>query len=56
MSSAHPISRFPVPAVADLPEDLRQRIIITVGVPLGSPGSTNMLRIAQVGKKKTPAA
>jgi pyruvate kinase len=31
-----------------------QRIIITVGVPLGSPGSTNMLRIAQVGKKKTP--
>jgi pyruvate kinase len=32
-----------------------QRIIITVGVPLGSPGSTNMLRIAQVGKKKTPA-
>lgn len=33
-----------------------QRIIITVGVPLGSPGSTNMLRIAQVGKKKTPAA
>lgn len=33
-----------------------QRIIITVGVPLGSPGSTNMLRIAQVGKKKPPAA
>jgi pyruvate kinase len=33
-----------------------QRIIITVGVPLGSPGSTNMLRIAQVGKKKTPEA
>jgi pyruvate kinase len=32
-----------------------QRIIITVGVPLGSPGSTNMLRIAQVGKKKLPA-
>ena len=32
-----------------------QRIIITVGVPLGSPGSTNMLRIAQVGKKNTPA-
>ncbi|MBP7913947.1 MAG: peroxidase-related enzyme [Vitreoscilla sp.] len=27
MSSAHPISRFPVPAVADLPEDLRQRIL-----------------------------
>jgi pyruvate kinase len=36
--------------------DEGQRIIITVGVPLGSPGSTNMLRIAQVGKKKTPAA
>ncbi len=33
-----------------------QRIIITVGVPLGAPGATNMLRIAQVGKKKTPAA
>ncbi len=32
-----------------------QRIIITVGVPLGSPGSTNMLRIAQVGKRKTSA-
>jgi pyruvate kinase len=32
-----------------------QRIIITVGVPLGSPGSTNMLRIAVVGKKKPPA-
>lgn len=33
-----------------------ERIIITVGVPLGAPGATNMLRIAQVGKKKTPAA
>ena len=31
-----------------------ERIIITVGVPLGAPGATNMLRIAQVGKKKTP--
>ena len=31
-----------------------QRIIITVGVPLGAPGATNMLRIAQVGKKKAP--
>ena len=29
-----------------------ERIIITVGVPLGAPGATNMLRIAQVGKKK----
>ena len=29
-----------------------QRIIITVGVPLGAPGATNMLRIAEVGKKK----
>ena len=32
-----------------------QRIIVTVGVPLGAPGATNMLRIAQVGKKKPPA-
>ena len=32
-----------------------QRIIITVGVPLGAPGATNMLRIAEVGKKKVPA-
>ena len=31
-----------------------ERIIITVGVPLGAPGATNMLRIAQVGKKKPP--
>ena len=31
-----------------------QRIIITVGVPLGAPGATNMLRIAQVGKEKAP--
>ncbi len=31
-----------------------QRIIITVGVPLGSPGATNMLRIAEVGKIKAP--
>jgi pyruvate kinase len=29
-----------------------QSIIITVGVPLGAPGATNMLRIAEVGKKK----
>jgi pyruvate kinase len=29
-----------------------QRIIITVGVPLGAPGATNMLRIAEIGKKK----
>ena len=27
MSTTAPISRFPVPAVADLPEDLRQRIL-----------------------------
>ena len=27
-----------------------QRIIVTAGVPLGTPGSTNMLRIAYVGK------
>ena len=31
-----------------------QRIIITVGVPLGAPGATNMLRIAEVGKKRFP--
>ncbi len=29
-----------------------QRIIITAGVPLGSPGATNMLRIAYVGDEK----
>ncbi len=28
-----------------------QRIIITAGVPLGTPGATNMLRIAYVGKE-----
>ena len=27
-----------------------QRIIITAGVPLGTPGATNMLRVAYVGK------
>jgi pyruvate kinase len=27
-----------------------QRIIITAGVPLGTPGATNMMRIAYVGK------
>ena len=27
-----------------------QRIIITAGVPLGTPGATNMLRIAHIGK------
>jgi uncharacterized peroxidase-related enzyme len=27
VSTTHPISRYPVPAVADLPEDLRQRIL-----------------------------
>lgn len=30
--------------------DPGQRIIITAGVPLGTPGATNMLRIAYVGK------
>ena len=30
-------------------ERVRQRIIITAGVPLGRPGATNMLRIAFVG-------
>jgi pyruvate kinase len=28
-----------------------ERIIITAGLPLGTPGATNMLRIATVGKK-----
>ena len=30
-----------------------QRIIVTAGVPLGTPGATNMLRIAYVGKQGT---
>jgi pyruvate kinase len=30
--------------------DQGQRIIITAGLPLGTPGATNMLRIAYVGK------
>jgi pyruvate kinase len=30
-----------------------QRIIISVGVPLGTPGATNMLRVAFVGEKET---
>jgi pyruvate kinase len=29
-----------------------QRIIITAGVPFGTPGATNMLRIAFVGTDK----
>ncbi len=28
-----------------------QRIIISAGVPLGTPGATNMLRVAFVGEK-----
>jgi len=32
-----------------------QRIIITAGVPLGTPGATNMLRIAFVGQEDDPA-
>jgi pyruvate kinase len=31
--------------------EVGQRIIITVGVPLGAAGATNMLRVAEVGKK-----
>ena len=31
-----------------------QRIIITAGLPLGTPGATNMLRIAYVGKDGAP--
>ena len=32
------------------------RIIITAGVPFGTPGSTNMLRIAYVGAEGQPGA
>ena len=32
--------------------DAGQRIIITAGVPLGTPGATNMLRIAYVGQER----
>ena len=28
-----------------------QRVVITAGVPLGTPGATNMLRVAYVGGK-----
>jgi pyruvate kinase len=31
--------------------DPGQRIIITAGVPLGTPGATNMLRVAYVGNE-----
>ena len=31
--------------------ELGQRIVITVGVPLGAAGATNMLRVAEIGKK-----
>jgi pyruvate kinase len=30
-----------------------QRIVVTAGVPLGTPGATNMLRIAFVGRRDT---
>ena len=30
-----------------------QRIIISAGVPLGTPGATNMLRVAFVGEQET---
>mgnify|MGYP001178060029 CR=1 FL=1 len=32
-----------------------QRIVITAGVPLGTPGATNLLRIAMVGRNETAA-
>ena len=35
--------------------DAGQRIIITAGVPLGTPGATNLLRIAFVGEDGTGA-
>lgn len=31
-----------------------QRIVVTAGVPLGTPGSTNMLRVAYVGRREEP--
>jgi pyruvate kinase len=31
-----------------------QRVIIVAGVPLGTPGSTNMVRIAYVGPNGEP--
>ncbi len=33
-----------------------QRVIITAGVPLGTPGATNMLRIAYVERPATAYA
>jgi pyruvate kinase len=33
-----------------------QRVVITAGVPLGTPGATNMLRVAYVGGKIQPPA
>jgi pyruvate kinase len=32
-----------------------QRIVVTAGLPLGTPGATNMLRVAFVGRKGTSA-
>ena len=32
-----------------------QRVIITAGVPLRTPGTTNLLRIAYVGEGTSPA-
>lgn len=29
-----------------------QRIVVTAGVPLGTPGATNMLRVAYVGRQR----
>ena len=33
-----------------------QRIVVTAGVPLGTPGATNLLRVAFVGRKPPPYA
>jgi pyruvate kinase len=30
---------------------LNQRLVVTAGVPLGTPGATNLLRVAFVGRK-----
>ena len=33
-----------------------QRIVVTAGVPLGTPGATNMLRVAFVGRRSAEGA
>jgi len=40
-------------AIAHLLAKAGQRVIVVAGVPLGTPGATNMLRIAFVGSETT---